>query len=612
MRILAYFFFILSISFSLHGDNLSRLQRELNNLSGVKRLPILLKIVKHGQSLKGIKLLKYGKEIVSISKDKHDFHLELIGLQAMGFGYDRMEKPIKSLEIYHKILNLAKSINDKKIEALANIEIGNLLYFYNYNYKKAIKLYKNALIIFRKSNDIFGKAKLQNNIAEILIKLGDYKTAIKLYTLSLKNIESLGKPKELAKFIVLGNIAMVTCLMGNLDIAEKYIKKYDLVLKKSSYPRYKVKSLLLKSELFFQKNDYTTSLAMINKAYLLQEKFSKNLSLLDGNRVKMKLIQHKLKILLKTNKLENMTVPMKKVENMLKKTPDFYILAKILAIRSEYYYKSNKLDLAIETGIKCATLSKKYNFYERLLDIYSKLSKWYSELNNPKLSLKYLKAKNNIGKEKFNSRIPADIMSIILGYEQSKASNEVGRLKKLNIQTALLSISLIMLIIAIFLLLFKKYKKKHIAHLKELEEKHRETFVDLQEKIDSYKTKEIKKDMSSEKANDIMRRIIETLTKNKLYLNSELTLDNLSDKMNVNHYYLSQAISSSWEGNFIDLVNTYRVKEAKKLLSNPKFANMNIIDIGFKVGFNSKSTFNRVFKNKINITPKEYREISLE
>ena len=612
MRILVYFFFILSISFSLHGDDLSQLQRELNNLSGVKRLPILLKIVKHGQSLKGIKLVKYGKEIVSISKNKHDSHIELIGLKTMGFGYERMEKPIKSLEIYSKILNLSKFINDKKTEALTSIEIGNLLYFYDYNYKKAIKLYKNALIIFRKTNNVFGKAKLQNNIAEILIKLGDYKTAMKLYTLSLKNIESLGKSKELSKFIVLGNIAMVTCLMGNLNIAEKYIKKYDLVLKKSNYPRYKVKSLLLKSELFLQKNNYTAALAMIDKAYLLQEKFSKNLSLLDGNGVKMKLIQHKLKILLKTNQLKDMNALIKKIENMLKETPNSYTLSKILLIRSKYYYKSNKLELAVETGIKCATLSKKYNFYERLLQIYSKLSEWYAELNKPRLSLKYIKAKTNIEKKKINSRIQADIMSIILNYEQNKTSNEVGRLKKLNLQTVLLSISLIMLIIAIFILFFKKYRRKHIEHLKELEKKHRKTFVDLQKKIDSYKTKEIKKDMSLEKAKNIMRRIIETLTKDKLYLNSNLTLDTLSDQMNINHYYLSQAIGSSWNGNFIDLVNTYRVKEAKEFLSNPKFAHMNIIDIGFKVGFNSKSTFNRVFKSKISITPKEYRQINLE
>jgi AraC-like DNA-binding protein len=389
--------------------------------------------------------------------------------------------------------------------------------------------------------------------------------------------------------------------MGNLNIAEKYIKKYDLILKKNATPRYKIKSFLLKSELFFQKNNYPQSLNMINKAYSLQIKFSKSLSLLDGNRVKMKLIQHKLKILLKMNQFKKINLLLQKVENMLKKTPDSYTLSRILLIRSEYYYKLHKLDLAIKTGIKCAKLSKKYNFYGRLLNVYSKLSKWYSELNNPQLSLKYLKAKNDIEKKKINSRIPADIMSIILSYEQSKTSNELGRLKKINLRATLLSLSLIMLIIAIFLLFIRKYK-----------EKHRETFIHLQEKINSYKTKEIKKDMSSEKAKDIMRRIIEELTKNKLYLDSELTLDNLSEKMNINHYYLSQAISSSWNGNFIDLVNTYRVKEAKEILSNSKFSHMNIIDIGFKVGFNSKSTFNRVFKNKINITPKEYRQINLE
>jgi AraC-like DNA-binding protein len=60
--------------------------------------------------------------------------------------------------------------------------------------------------------------------------------------------------------------------------------------------------------------------------------------------------------------------------------------------------------------------------------------------------------------------------------------------------------------------------------------------------------------------------------------------------------------------NFYDLVNGYRVEEAKRLLLDPKSFNYTILSVGFEAGFNSKTTFNTVFKKFTGLSPTEFRD----
>ena len=73
-------------------------------------------------------------------------------------------------------------------------------------------------------------------------------------------------------------------------------------------------------------------------------------------------------------------------------------------------------------------------------------------------------------------------------------------------------------------------------------------------------------------------------------------------------YLVSQAINEGLKRNFYDLINGYRVEEAKQLLVDSKNMNFTILSIGFEAGFNSKTTFNTVFKKFTGSTPTEYRE----
>ena len=56
----------------------------------------------------------------------------------------------------------------------------------------------------------------------------------------------------------------------------------------------------------------------------------------------------------------------------------------------------------------------------------------------------------------------------------------------------------------------------------------------------------------------------------------------------------------------MDFINSYRIKEAKRLLKNRLNEKSTILEILFEVGFNSKAAFNKAFKKKTGLTPSEY------
>ena len=93
----------------------------------------------------------------------------------------------------------------------------------------------------------------------------------------------------------------------------------------------------------------------------------------------------------------------------------------------------------------------------------------------------------------------------------------------------------------------------------------------------------------------------------KLYLETELTLQELADRVGAPAYQISQAINEGLNKNFYDLINAYRVDEAKQLLLNPTNSNFTILSVAFEAGFNSKTTFNTVFKKFTGLTPSDFR-----
>ncbi len=94
----------------------------------------------------------------------------------------------------------------------------------------------------------------------------------------------------------------------------------------------------------------------------------------------------------------------------------------------------------------------------------------------------------------------------------------------------------------------------------------------------------------------------------KPYLDQELTLAQLSEKVNIPAHYLSQVINEKLSCNFLDFINAYRIEMAKQKLVDPEMNQYTIMAVAHEAGFNAKSTFYHVFKKHTGMTPSAYRK----
>jgi AraC-like DNA-binding protein len=91
------------------------------------------------------------------------------------------------------------------------------------------------------------------------------------------------------------------------------------------------------------------------------------------------------------------------------------------------------------------------------------------------------------------------------------------------------------------------------------------------------------------------------------YLDSDLTITDLANQLAMNTQELSLVINHHIHLNFYDFISEYRIEKAKEILITPEYKNFTILEILYKVGFNSKSSFNTNFKKTTGFTPTEYR-----
>ena len=117
-----------------------------------------------------------------------------------------------------------------------------------------------------------------------------------------------------------------------------------------------------------------------------------------------------------------------------------------------------------------------------------------------------------------------------------------------------------------------------------------------------------KSTLTPERAERYLRRLLGHMETEKPYVDGELTLPKLAERLSIPAPHLSQIINERLQQNFFDFVNTYRVEEAKRRLLDPAKQHYSVLAIAEEVGFNSKSSFNAVFKKHVQMTPSEFRK----
>lgn len=113
--------------------------------------------------------------------------------------------------------------------------------------------------------------------------------------------------------------------------------------------------------------------------------------------------------------------------------------------------------------------------------------------------------------------------------------------------------------------------------------------------------------LKEDEATEYTEQLTEYMRLKKPYLNPELTLTHLASEIDISTHHLSQIINEQFKLNFFEYINQFRVEEVKSRINDPKFEHYSLLGIALDSGFNSKSSFNRIFKRFTNQTPSQFK-----
>ena len=105
------------------------------------------------------------------------------------------------------------------------------------------------------------------------------------------------------------------------------------------------------------------------------------------------------------------------------------------------------------------------------------------------------------------------------------------------------------------------------------------------------------------------KQLMALINTEKPFLDPQVSLADLSEKLSVSTKHLSQVINQTFNKSFFDFINTCRIQEVQQILKESKDDKMTVLEAIYQAGFNSKSSFNTAFKKDTGQTPTEFRKM---
>ena len=114
--------------------------------------------------------------------------------------------------------------------------------------------------------------------------------------------------------------------------------------------------------------------------------------------------------------------------------------------------------------------------------------------------------------------------------------------------------------------------------------------------------------LSDEQCAALAEKLEQLFRREQVFLESELSLAQLSDRLGIPAYQTSELINRKYREPFFDFINRKRIEEVKRRLGDAAYEHYSILGIAMDCGFNSKSSFNAAFKKFTGSTPSQFRQ----
>ena len=507
----------------------------------------------------------------------------------IGIGYTYLGSFTLSIQNYKKALKIYEEIGDKKGICRSYNNIG-IVHQYQGNYLPAIEYLQKSLGIFSEIGDKKGMSDCYNNIGIIHYYQYNYSLALEYYQKSLDLSLEINNKGVMSKNY--NNIGLIYEVLDSNTLALDYFQN----------------SLKIKQELG-DKIGIAASYTNIGCIYRNMQNYS----------LAIAYFQKSLKINaeLKIKRDVSSTLSEIAITNIA--------LAAIVETKEE---KQEKYNQAITYAKQSLNIGQEIGYLVAQQNAYEDLSNAYKGLNNYKKAFEYQEMFIVMNDSIYSIEKMEKIESLEAKYQAEKTQLQIEnlenetQLKSINIQKQKIIIKLLIIgsiLILAFAALFYYQKLIQIKTNKELVKKnieivYSEKLLNDDNRLLTNESERFLNRLSIQKSKDepqiislpeekLFKDFINLLENKKYYLNQDLTLQKVSDELNSNRTYLLKAVKDCSGNGFSSIVNEYRVKEARRLLSDTENLTLTIEHIGNKAGFKSKPSFYNAFKNITGVTP---------
>ena len=227
----------------------------------------------------------------------------------------------------------------------------------------------------------------------------------------------------------------------------------------------------------------------------------------------------------------------------------------------------------------------------------------------------------------FNTDKEKVLSELRIKYDTEHQANEIRKNKLILLQKEKKEQALIGILVIVLLVVFAlwyRYRRQNQLYTSIVrqhqeairkEQQLKEVIASLREQsqeapaapsVSSVGEKYAASSLTNEKKNSLFQRLEKLMQEEEVYKENLLTKERVADLLETNRTYLSQVINAQTQQNFTQYVNNYRINEAIRLLSDPE-TDIPLKAVASEVGFNSMSTFYKIFQNTVGIPPKQYR-----
>jgi AraC-like DNA-binding protein/Tfp pilus assembly protein PilF len=498
-------------------------------------------------------------------------------------------------------VNIADSLSDKFYRT-------GLVFIKSEKYNDAINCFNKAELYSPNSKLL---ADILNNRGLSYDNIGDHKYAMKDYLKALSIYDRIGDTSGKIKvYNRLGNLYRKS--LNKEKCLDYYFKSLELCISHNN--DYDRAIVLNNIGLVYLESDPDKALNFFKESYYYSKKVR------DSSKISVT-IQSIAQIYLNKQLFEDAMRYFKAALDMDLKNNYKLGIASNYCNMANIMLKTNQIDLAKKYLDKSYLIATEINSTELLRIIFNLNVLYYGLKGQPDTMWYYTQKADSIREMLYNLEGKSLIAEMQTKYETEKKENTIdllqanNRLRESQLKIRNYTLIFLLLIVGfmgIILMLNRNliFTKKNLLK-KNLELVNNEADRSINDQfIEDYKEGcDLK--YSTSNLDDTHKEFIKTeiariFNNTLLFLENSFDLTELSQIIGTNKSYVSQVINETYNRNFNSLLNDYRIKEARKIISDPANHKYTIETIAGKVGYNSKTSFNNAFKKYTGLTPSFY------